>query len=116
MSAQSDPLPLAVEFPAPTRDQWVELVAGVLRRSGLPEGADPVEALTAGTYDGIPVRPLYTAADVPAVPTGTPGSPPYVRGATADGPTLSGWDVRQRHADPDPARLRASLLEDLESG
>jgi methylmalonyl-CoA mutase len=39
-----------------------------------------------------------------------------VRGATADGPTVAGWDVRQRHADPDSARLRAALLDDLENG
>jgi methylmalonyl-CoA mutase len=114
MPAPSDPLPLAAEFPPATREQWLELVTGVLRRSGLPEGADPVAALTATTYDGIPVRPLYT--DAPSVPAGSPGSAPYVRGATADGPTVAGWDVRQRHADPDPARLRASLLNDLETG
>ncbi len=116
MSAPPDPLPLAAEFPPATRDQWIELVTGVLRRSGLPEDADPVAALSSTTYDGISVRPLYTAADVPPVPAGTPGSAPYLRGATADGPTLTGWDVRQRHADPDPARLRASLLNDLETG
>jgi len=116
MSAPPDPLPLAARFPPATRDQWIELVTGVLRRSGLAEDADPVAALSSTTYDGIPVRPLYTAADAPPVPAGTPGSAPYLRGATADGPTLTGWDVRQRHADPDPARLRASLLNDLETG
>jgi methylmalonyl-CoA mutase len=116
MSAPPDPLPLAAEFPPATRDQWIELVTGVLRRSGLPEDADPVAALSSTTYDGISVRPLFTAADVPPTSAGTPGAAPYLRGATADGPTLTGWDVRQRHADPDPARLRASLLNDLETG
>ena len=111
-----DPLPLAAEFPPATRDQWIELVTGVLRRSGRPEDADPVAALSSTTYDGISVRPLYTAADAPPVPPVPPGSPPYLRGATADGPTLTGWDLRQRHADPDPARLRAGLLGDLEGG
>jgi methylmalonyl-CoA mutase len=62
------------------------------------------------------VRPLYTADDAPPAPAGAPGSAPYVRGATADGPTLTGWDVRQRHADPDPTRLRAALVNDLETG
>ncbi|HEV7653325.1 MAG TPA: methylmalonyl-CoA mutase family protein [Mycobacteriales bacterium] len=116
MSAPTDPLPLAAQFPATTREQWVELVAGVLRRSGLPEGADPVEALTGTTYDDIPVRPLYTAADRPVADPGRPGAAPYVRGSTADGPTLTGWDVRPRHANPDPAALRAALLNDLETG
>ncbi len=116
MPAPSDPLPLAAEFPPATRDQWIELVTGVLRRSGLPEDADPVVVLSSTTYDGISVRPLYTASDAPPGPSGTPGSAPYLRGATADGPTLTGWDVRQRHADPDPARLRAGLLGDLAAG
>jgi len=116
MSAPPDPLPLAAEFPPAGRDQWIELVTGVLRRSGRTDDADPVAALSSTTYDGISVLPLYTAADAPTVPVGTPGSAPYVRGATADGPTLTGWDVRQRHADPDPARLRANLLADLETG
>ena len=39
MPAPSDPLPLAAEFPPATRDQWIELVTGVLRRSGLPDDA-----------------------------------------------------------------------------
>src|SRR5690242_3756053 len=56
-----------------------------------------------------PCRPGWPAA-------GTPGSGPYLRGATADGPALTGWDVRQRHADPVPDRLRAGLLNDLETG
>ncbi|HST63898.1 MAG TPA: methylmalonyl-CoA mutase subunit beta, partial [Mycobacteriales bacterium] len=115
MSA-TDPLPLAAEFPAPTRAQWVEAVTGVLRKAGLPDGADPVAALSSTTYDGITVRPLYTAADAPAADPGRPGAAPYVRGATADGPTVGGWDVRQRHAHPDPAALRAALLNDLETG
>ena len=110
MSAPTDPLP------ATTRAQWVEAVTGVLRRSGLPDGADPVAALSSTTYDGITVLPLYTAADLPAADPGRPGGSPYVRGATADGPTLAGWDVRQRHAVPDPAALRAALLNDLETG
>ena len=116
MSAPSDPLPLAAEFPPATRDQWIELVTGVLGRSGRPDDTDPVAALSSTTYDGISVLPLYSAADAPAPAVGTPGSTPYVRGATADGPTVTGWDVRQRHADPEPARLRAGLLADLGAG
>jgi methylmalonyl-CoA mutase len=116
MSAPTDPLPLAAEFPATTHEQWVEMVTGVLRKSGLPGDADPIAALSSTTYDGITVLPLYTSADLPAVETGSPGAAPYVRGATADGPTVTGWDVRQRHANPDPAALRAAVLNDLETG
>lgn len=110
MSASTDPLPLAAEFPPTSHEEWVELVGAVLRRAGLPEDADPVAALTSTTYDGIPVRPLYDRTDV------DPDAVPFLRGATADGATVTGWDVRQRHADPDPVRSRAALLDDLESG
>ena len=114
MSAPLDPLPLAAEFPPATRDQWIELVTGVLRRSGLPDDADPVAALTTTTYDGIPVRPLYTAADVP--PAGTPGSAPVrTRGdrRRADADRLGRPAAARR---PRPGRLRAGLLNDLETG
>jgi len=116
MSVPTDSFPPAGEFPAATREAWLGLVAGVLAKAGRPGDADPVAALTGSTYDGIPLLPLYTAADLPDTGSGRPGSAPYLRGATADGPTVAGWDVRQRHADPDPARLRSALLDDLESG
>jgi methylmalonyl-CoA mutase len=47
---------------------------------------------------------------------GVPGVAPYVRGARAGGPVPTGWDVRQRHADPDPARTREAVMADLENG
>jgi methylmalonyl-CoA mutase len=112
MSAPTDPVQLGDGFPAASYDDWVALVAGVLRKAGRDD-ADPVAALTATTYDGIPVRPLYTAADRPGRDAGWPGSAPYVRGASA---AVGGWDVRQRHAGTDPARVRAALLNDLETG
>jgi methylmalonyl-CoA mutase len=97
----------------PGYEDWLALAAGVLTKAGRPAD-DPVATLTTRTYDGIPVRPLYTAAD--ARDAGWPGARPYLRGATADGPTAAGWDVRTRHADDDPARLRGALLADLENG
>jgi methylmalonyl-CoA mutase len=115
---QSPELVLAAEFPAPTRQQWQELVAGVLRRSGrLPdEPPDEVSALLATrTYDDIVVQPLYTRGDV-ATPSGLPGLPPFTRGGRPEGGTTTGWDVRQRHAHPDPAVARKAVLADLEHG
>jgi methylmalonyl-CoA mutase len=113
------PLELAAEFPAASADEWVALVAGVLRKSGLADEADPIAALTATTYEGIRVLPLYTSAEVPEtglLATGLPGAAPYVRGSTVDGATATGWDVRTRHADPNPTRTRAAALNDLETG
>ena len=113
MAAATEPLELAAGFPPATEEQWRSLVAAVLRRSGLAPDADPVEALTSTTYEGLRIRPLYTAA---SADPGRPGQPPYVRGATADGATATGWDVRTRHDEPDPARVRAAALADLATG
>ncbi|HEX2132273.1 MAG TPA: methylmalonyl-CoA mutase subunit beta [Actinophytocola sp.] len=105
---------LASEFPEATRDQWRALVGGVLRRSGI-ETDDVEAALATPTYDGFDLAPLYTADDT-APPAGFPGLPPHVRGGTPDGRILAGWDVRQRHADPDPDVTRRAILADLENG
>ncbi|UVS81806.1 methylmalonyl-CoA mutase subunit beta [Actinokineospora sp. UTMC 2448] len=110
----SDGLVLAGEHPAATREQWRELVAGVLRKSGAVPDDQAVEALLASrTYDGIEIAPLYTADDA-APGAGLPGLPPYTRGARPDGHVRGGWDVRQRHADP--ATTGAAVLADLENG
>ena len=117
MSAQSESLALAGEFPAATREQWRALVAAVLRKSGAPDDVDPEAALSSTTYDGISIKPLYTAADAHAVDAdGLPGLPPFTRAASADGAAATGWDVRQRHADPDPKRTNDAILTDLANG
>ncbi|TDP93621.1 methylmalonyl-CoA mutase family protein [Labedaea rhizosphaerae] len=112
-------LVLAGEFAAPDRDQWRALVAGVLRKSGVlgeDEPDVPVEdLLVTTTYDGIGVQPLYVADDQAPDP-GLPGLPPFVRGGTPDGAVAAGWDVRQRHAHPDPEVTKAAILTDLECG
>ncbi|KAB8187135.1 methylmalonyl-CoA mutase family protein [Microbispora catharanthi] len=93
----------AAGFPQATREQWRTLAAEVLRRSGWDGSPDEAEAaLTTATYDGVAVAPLYDAADLPAAP----------RTTRAPGP----WDVRQRHADPDPAATREAIHADLENG
>ena len=125
MSDRSEPLALAAEFPAATREEWRELVAAVLRKAGgraaqafaADPDADPEAALTTRLYDGIDVKPLYTAADALSVAhDGLPGHPPFVRAATKDGATAAGWDVRQLHADPDPRRTNAAAHADLANG
>jgi methylmalonyl-CoA mutase len=117
MPTEPESLALAADFPMATRDDWRSLVAAVLAKSGLPEGADPEDALSSTTYDGIRIRPLYTAADAHDLDfDGRPGHPPFVRGATEAGATVAGWDVRSRHADPDSARTNRAVLTDLERG
>src|SRR5690349_19688751 len=117
LDAQAPPEPeelaLAGEFPVPDRAAWEALVDQVVRKAGRLPGDAPrgagVEQLTWHTLDGIAVRPLYTADDGPGPEVaGVPGSAPYVRAGSANGPAPDGWDVRQRHADPEPASARAA--------
>lgn len=109
----------ASQFPQPTREQWQRLVAGVLRKSrviGEDDAPDrPEDLLATTTYDGITLAPLYTADDA-SPDAGVPGLPSYVRGARATGSSTEGWDVRQLHGDPDPARTAEAVLADLENG
>ncbi|MFE3328584.1 methylmalonyl-CoA mutase small subunit [Streptomyces sp. NPDC059176] len=107
-----DGLSLAAEFPDATHEQWQRLVEGVLRKSGKDVSGDAAEAaLTTALDDGLVARPLYTARD--AEPdAGYPGFAPYVRGSRPVG----GWDVRQWHGRPDPARTNEAVLADLENG
>ncbi|MFD0199538.1 MULTISPECIES: methylmalonyl-CoA mutase family protein [Saccharothrix] len=101
----SGELALAAEFPTPDREQWLDLVQGVLRKSGADLGS-----LITTTYDNIEVQPLYTAADrVPEA--GFPGLAPFTRGGRPQG-AVEGWDVRQQHRVAD----REAVLADLENG
>ncbi|OUC96225.1 methylmalonyl-CoA mutase family protein [Streptomyces swartbergensis] len=107
-----DGLELAGEFPDVPHEQWQRLVAGVLRKSGKEvEGAEAEEALSTALEDGLRTRPLYTAHDTAPEP-GLPGFAPFVRGGRAEGNTLGGWDVRQRHTVADSG----AVLADLENG
>ncbi|WP_432014621.1 methylmalonyl-CoA mutase small subunit [Streptomyces sp. HD1123-B1] len=117
MTVLPDGLPLADEFPDVTRDQWRHLVEGVLRKSGTSDavGEQAEAVLATALEDGITVQPLYTADDAPQ-DAGLPGFAPFVRGGRPEGSTVSGWDVRQRHAHPDPARTNRAVLADLENG
>ncbi|OLR90476.1 methylmalonyl-CoA mutase family protein [Actinokineospora bangkokensis] len=111
-------LTLAGEFAEVAREQWQELVAGVLRKSGAyPQDFDGAaeSLLSTRTYDGVVLSPLYTADDA-APPAGFPGLPPFTRGGRPEGNVAGGWDVRQRHADPDPAATAKAVLADLENG
>ncbi|HEY1752753.1 MAG TPA: methylmalonyl-CoA mutase family protein [Caulobacteraceae bacterium] len=92
-SSESDTLvPLAAGFPAPDRDAWRALVQKTLK------GAAP-ETLERLTLEGLPIRPLYEAADAPALPR-----------------PASGWDARTLVRAADPAQAAAEALADLAQG
>ena len=125
MTVPSEKLALAAGFEPADRERWRELALGVLRKSRVATDDTPPGAvddlLATTTYDGIRVSPLYTAAEVTTDP-GVPGFPPFVRGnrvsdTTAEGGERpGGWDVRQRHADPDVAATKAAIAADLDNG
>jgi methylmalonyl-CoA mutase len=92
--------PLAPEFGPPAREAWLKLVERVLK------GADFDRRLVSRTADGLAIQPLYTRADA------VPGAALTNRTAYFPG----GWDVRQRHAEPDAKAANAAILEDLAGG
>lgn len=116
-AANGSPNP-AEGFPAATQQQWRELVAGVLRKSGVSEErlTDAPEAVLATrTYDGFDIAPLYTSAS-PASDQGFPGLAPFTRGYRPGGAVTDGWDIRARHTDRDPKALRERVHADLMNG
>jgi methylmalonyl-CoA mutase len=93
-------IPLVPEFDAASREAWLKLVDKVLK------GAHFSQRLVSRTADGISISPLYGRADAAA----GPDSAAYAGGFPAR------WDIRQRHAEPDPRRANAAILEDLTGG
>lgn len=81
------------------RERWRSGVAGVLAKSLRREAADlpaePERLLDSPTYEGFPVRPLYTALDALPEPP-LPGQWPFTRGADARRDVLSGWKVAEQ--------------------
>ena len=102
--------------------RWQENVAGVLAKStrkaveDLP--ADPERLLDSPTYDGFPVRPLYTSLDGLAEPA-LPGHWPFTRGGDAHRDVLAGWKVTESFpiaADADVATVNGAILLALTDG
>ncbi len=95
-------------FEPATREQWLQLVDKVLK------GGDFEKRLVSRTADGVRLAPLYTRADALVhAETAVPGRAPFTRGKTVGS---GSWDIRQRHAEPDPARANKAILEDLAGG
>jgi methylmalonyl-CoA mutase len=92
----ADQLPLGAEFAAASREDWLQLVAAVLK------GAPYERKLVGTTYDGLRIKALHArAAEARPVPGRSPAVP---------------WQVLQRVDHPDPAAANAQALDDLENG
>lgn len=106
-------------FAAASEAAWRRLVEQDLA------GAPFEKKLITHTYEGIDLKPLYTASDLPAhahraLADGdgleASGFPPFTRGGALLGRSASGWDIRQEHSAATPEALNAQMLEDLEGG
>ncbi|MDA2890897.1 methylmalonyl-CoA mutase small subunit [Mycolicibacterium sp. BiH015] len=79
-------------------DRWRSAVAGVLakttRKDPAELGAEPERLLDSPTYDGFPIRPLYTSRDGLTEPA-LPGRWPFVRGGDALRDVKAGWKVAE---------------------
>ena len=80
----------ADNFKAATLDQWAQAAA-----KSAPGG--DVSKLNWVTPEGIPVKPLYTAADTSALPHANtlPGFEPFIRGPQATMYAVRPWTIRQ---------------------
>lgn len=80
------------------REQWRAAVAGVLAKSRRKDPADlgetPEQLLDSPTYEGFPIRPLYTILDAQPEPP-LPGRWPFTRGGDALRDVTSGWKVAE---------------------
>lgn len=83
------------EFPPATREQWAALAAKALG------GQSVEEALTSRTDDGLPVAALSDRAAAKPL---------------ASARSAARWTIVQRVDDPDLARARAQLHDDVEHG
>ncbi len=76
------------------------MLAKSTRRDPADLPADPERLLDTPTYEGFPVRPLYTALD--ARPEGPlPGRWPFVRGGDALRDVNTGWKVAEAFPSPE---------------
>jgi methylmalonyl-CoA mutase len=94
MTSATD-LPLASDFPQASYDDWRKLVDGVLK------GA-PFEKLTAKTYDGLKIEPIYRRATNATLLPGRAVAAP--------------WQIMQRIDHPHVAKANAIALNELENG
>src|SRR5690349_13138118 len=86
-----------------SRERWRSAVAGVLAKSTRRNIADlppePERLLDSPTYEGFPIRALYTSLDaLPEAPL--PGDWPFIRGGDALRDVKSGWKVAEEFPVP----------------
>ena len=104
------------------RARWRGAVADVLAKSGrrdAVDAAEPERLLDSPSYEGFPIRALYTELDgLPEAPL--PGDWPFIRGGDRGRDVLAGWRVAEEFPAPGfsgtPADGNAEVLEALVNG
>ncbi len=98
-----------------SRARWRKAVAGVLAKSTRHDLADfpaePERLLDSPTYEGFPVRPLYTALDGLAEAP-LPGVWPFIRGGDATRDVVGGWKVAEAFSGADGNSAVLTALND----
>jgi len=90
-------LGIAANFPQPTIEEWREAAVRSLRGKSL-------DALSVVTGDGLEIKPLYTAEDLPA------------QHIEALPPSSGQWETCALIDDPEPHRAAARITEAIERG
>lgn len=96
----TDAFKLSPSFETPDFSAWQDLALRALKGASL-------ERLNSATYDNIAIKPLYTAADLPAGLTGE---------AAPTRDVFLPWDIRQCVLDADVSKANQVALNDLERG
>jgi len=102
------------------RARWRSGVAAVLAKSGRhgQDSIEPERSLDVPTYEGFPIRPLYTALDALAEQP-LPGEWPFVRGADPHRDVLAGWKIAEEFPATEctiAAEANAAILAALADG
>lgn len=100
--------------------RWRAAVAGVLAKGSGGGAADlpdePERLLDSQTYEGFPIRALYTALDAHPEPP-LPGQWPFVRGGDAARDVIGGWKVAEGFSGvADPEEGNSAVLGALADG
>lgn len=111
MTTQST-TPLLAEFPSASYDDWRKLVEAELK------GAPFDKKMSAATYEGITLKPIYRREDVANLPhvNSLPGFAPFVRGASASGYVKDSWDVSQEIAVASPTDFNFAARNSISRG
>lgn len=95
--------PVQEEALEQARARWRSAVGDVLAKSGRRDpaglGPEPERLLDSPTYEGFPIRALYTALDAPPEAP-LPGDWPFTRGADPHHDVLAGWKVAEQFPAP----------------